>query len=126
MRGYTTDDTYIHLRYAHNLIERGEFSFNPGASSYGATSPLWIFGLALLLKLGLSPFSVGLVAGSLSGLGVVLLLDAILEKMTFSGAVAGHSPDAGGHRDPWFLRWTFSGMETPLATLLLLALLFPL
>ncbi len=47
MRGYITDDTYIHLRYAENLLQYGEFSFNPGQQTYGATSPLWIFGLAL-------------------------------------------------------------------------------
>ena len=74
LRGYTTDDTYIHLRYAHNLIERGEFSFNPGASSYGATSPLWIFGLALLLKLGLEPFTSAWLLGVVSGAAVILLL----------------------------------------------------
>ncbi len=125
LRGYTTDDTYIHLRYAHNLIERGEFSFNPGASSYGATSPLWIFGLALLLKLGLEPFTSAWLLGVVSGAAVILLLDDILERMTFSAywralvllVVVG---------DPWFLRWTFSGMETPLATFFLLLLLYPL
>ena len=47
-RGYVTDDTYIHLRYVQNLLTRGEFSFNPGVSTYGATSPLWILGLVLL------------------------------------------------------------------------------
>ena len=52
VRGYITDDTFIHLRYAENLLQYGEFSFNPGEHTYGATSPLWIFGLALLLKLG--------------------------------------------------------------------------
>nr|MEE4268070.1 hypothetical protein [Candidatus Krumholzibacteria bacterium] len=125
MRGYTTDDTYIHLRYAHNLIERGEFSFNPGSSSYGATSPLWIFGLALLLKLGLSPFLSAWLLGVISGLSVVLFLDLILEKMTFSGLWRAMLLMLAVS-DPWFLRWTFSGMETPLATLLLLVLLFPL
>ena len=63
LRGYITDDTFIHLRFVENLLERGEFSFNPGDKAYGATSPLWVFGLALLV------ISVALVlrgAGSLS------------------------------------------------------------
>lgn len=124
MRGYTTDDTYIHLRYAHNLLERGEFSFNPGSSSYGATSPLWIFGLALFLKLGLSPFLSAWLLGVLSGVGVVLVLDQILERMTFSALWRGLLLVLAVS-DPWFLRWTFSGMETPLATLLLLGLMYP-
>jgi len=123
--GYITDDTYIHLRYAHNLIDYGEFSFNPGESSYGATSPLWIFGLAFFLKLGLAPFAAAKLLGLLSGALVIFVLDAILEKMTFASSwklgimLAAVS-------DVWFLRWTFSGMETPLATALLLVLLWPL
>lgn len=125
LRGYITDDTYIHLRYAHNLIERGEFSFNPGQGSYGATSPLWIFCLAVFLKLGLAPFTAAWLLGALCGLAMILVLDSILERMTFPSiwktvllllAVS----------DVWFLRWTFSGMETPLATTLLLVLLWPL
>lgn len=125
MQGYTTDDTYIHLRYAQNLIDRGEFSFNPGQQSYGATSPLWIFILAIFLKLGLAPFTAAWLAGVLSGLLLLLLLDAMLERMTFP---TGWKPAilllAAG--DVWFVRWTFSGMETPLATALLLLLLWPL
>ncbi|MFT5233574.1 MAG: arabinofuranosyltransferase, partial [Candidatus Krumholzibacteriia bacterium] len=78
MRGYITDDTFIHLRYAENLAQRGEFSFNPGQHTYGATSPLWIFGLALLLKLGLSPFAAATVFGGLSGLLVLVLVEKAL------------------------------------------------
>ncbi len=125
LRGYITDDTYIHLRYAHNLIERGEFSFNPGQGSYGATSPLWIFCLAVFLKLGLAPFTAAWLLGALSGLAMLLVLDSILERMTFPA----HWKSALlilAASDVWFLRWTFSGMETPLATTMLLLLLWPL
>ena len=125
LRGYITDDTYIHLRYAHNLIERGEFSFNPGQGSYGATSPLWIFGLAVFLKLGLAPFTAAWLLGALSGLAMILILDSILERMTFPALWKGALLVLAAS-DVWFLRWTFSGMETPLATALLLLLLWPL
>lgn len=125
LRGYITDDTYIHLRYAHNLIERGEFSFNPGQGSYGATSPLWIFGLAIFLKLGLPPFTTAWLLGALSGLGMILLFENILNRMPFPD-----SWKAGllllAVSDVWFLRWTFSGMETPLATAFMVFLLWPL
>ncbi|MCB1886340.1 MAG: hypothetical protein KDH20_01925 [Rhodocyclaceae bacterium] len=125
MRGYITDDTFIHLRYAENLLRFGEFSFNPGDATYGATSPLWIFGLALLLKLGLSPFAAAATLGALSGALVIVLVDRILERMTYQAGwkliflivVAA---------DAWFLRWSWSGMETPLATAMLLVLLWPL
>ena len=125
MRGYITDDTFIHLRYAENLLAHGEFSFNHGESTYGATSPLWIFALALALKLGLSPFAAAAVCGGLSGLLVIVLLDKILARLAF--------PEHWKTlllvvivSDAWFLRWSWSGMETPLATALLLALLWPL
>jgi hypothetical protein len=125
LRGYITDDTFIHLRYAQHLLERGEVSFNPGEPTYGATSPLWIFGLALLLKLGLPAALAAWALGALCGVAVILVVDAILSRLTYPEswklivlvAVAA---------DPWFLRWTFSGMETPLATLALLVMLWPL
>jgi len=125
LRGYVTDDTYIHLRYARNLVERGEFAFNPGHDTYGATSPLWIFGLALLLKIGLAPLIAAWVLGIISGLLAILLLDAILERLPFlpiwrAALLLMMVTDA------WFLRWMFSGMETPLATMFLLLLLWPL
>lgn len=125
LRDYTTDDTFIHLRYAQNLLDRGEFSFNPGEATYGATSPLWIFVLAFLLKCGLAPLTAAWLAGALAGLAVLLLFDAIVERLTFpafwKGAVLLLAV-----ADAWFLRWSYSGMETPLATLLLLLLLWPL
>ena len=125
LRGYVTDDTFIHLRYARNLLELGEFSFNPGETAYGATSPLWIFGLALFLKLGVPPLAAVWVLGTLSGLAVILLMDLILDRMPFADRwkLACLAVMAS---DVWFLRWTFSGMETPLATFLLLVLLWPL
>ncbi len=125
LRGYITDDTYIHLRYTENLLERCEFSFNPGESTYGATSPLWILGLMLCLKLGLSGPAAAWTLGMVSGGLVVLVLAGLLRRLAF--------PESWrwwlfilGVVDAWFLRWTASGMETPLATLALLVLLWPL
>ncbi len=125
MRGYITDDTFIHLRYAENLLQYGEFSFNPGQHSYGATSPLWIFGLALLLKLGLTPFAAATTLGGISGLLVVLLVDKILTRLSFPEGWKALFLLAVVS-DTWLLRWTWSGMETPLATAFLLLLLWPL
>lgn len=125
LRGYTTDDTWIHLRYARHLVERGEISFNPGEPTYGATSPLWIFGLALLLEVGLAPAMAAWLLGAVCALGVVLVADAILSRFSYpeSWKTIVLAVIAA---DPWFLRWGFSGMETPLATLSLLVLLWPL
>jgi hypothetical protein len=125
LRGYITDDTFIHLRFAQNLLERGEFSFNPGEQTYGATSPLWVFGLALLIKLGLAPMTAAWVFGAACGLIMILAADTIVERLTFgrSWKILVMLLLAS---DVWFLRWSFSGMETPLATALLVVLLIPL
>jgi hypothetical protein len=45
-----TDDGFIHVQYARNLMERGEYSFNAGEPSFGTTSPLWVMALAALGK----------------------------------------------------------------------------
>jgi len=125
LRDYVTDDTFIHLRFAKNLLERGEFSFNPGEQTYGATSPLWVLGLALLMKIGLAPLTAAWFLGAVCGLILILAACSIVERLTFAShwkvllmlLVVS---------DVWFLRWTFSGMETPLATALLVILLIPL
>lgn len=39
---YVEDDAYIHCQFARNLLERGEFSFNPGERMPGDTAPLWV------------------------------------------------------------------------------------
>lgn len=124
LRGYITDDTFIHLRYAENLLHRGEFSFNPGEHSYGATSPLWIFGLALLLAGGVPPLSAPFVLGALSGLLTVGVAWSLLRRLNLPEAwrTAALLLITG---DVWFLRWNFSGMETPLITALLLVLVAP-
>ena len=125
LRGYVTDDTYIHLRYAENVAERSLFAFNPGESTYGATSPLWIFGLVLLLKLGVTGPSAAWILGLASGFLTLVILAELLKRLAF--------PEVWRWwiflltaADAWFLRWTMSGMETPLATAALLALLWPL
>ncbi|MBD3221461.1 hypothetical protein GF314_09480 [bacterium] len=125
LRGYVTDDTYIHLRYAENLLAHGEFSFNPGESTYGATSPLWILGLAALLELGLAGPAAAWTLGLISGALLVVVLAGLLRRLPFSEPWRWWL-FALGIADAWFLRWTMSGMETPLATVALLVLLWPL
>ncbi|MFO7655313.1 MAG: hypothetical protein R6X25_16050 [Candidatus Krumholzibacteriia bacterium] len=125
LRGYTTDDTYIHLRYAENLLERGEFAFNPGVLTYGATSPLWVLGLAALLALGVPPSTAPALLGLMAAAGALLLFDAILTRLPFRSSWKFWLLLLAA-ADVWFLRWARSGMETPLSGLVLLLLLWPL
>jgi branched-subunit amino acid transport protein len=39
---FPLDDSYIHLVYAQNLADTGDFSLNPGEPSMGTSSPLWV------------------------------------------------------------------------------------
>lgn len=125
LQGYVTDDTYIHLRYAENLASRGEFAFNPGDSTYGATSPLWIIGLVALLSLGVTGPAAAWTMGLVSGMLMIIVYAGLLRRLPFSEPWRWWL-FALGVVDAWFLRWTMSGMETPLATAALLVLLWPL
>ena len=50
LRGGFTDDGFIHVQYARNLMTRGEYSFNSGETSFGTTSPLWVMVLAVVAR----------------------------------------------------------------------------
>lgn len=121
-----TDDTYIHFQYARNLADAGEFSFNRGDPSYGATSPLWVLALALLKKLGLWRFDPLLWSRLLAwsaGVGSIVLLfrSGRREQGARSAWIAGCALAV----DAWMIRWASVGMEsTFVAFWVLLALLF--
>src|ERR1043165_7424208 len=54
--GFPLDDTWIHLTYARNLAEHGEWAFRLGEHSSGSTSPLWTFLLSIGFVLKLAPY----------------------------------------------------------------------
>lgn len=113
-----TDDGFIHIQYARNIMTRGEYSFNPGEVSFGTTSPLWVMALAAAGKLGAG--ADGLVGASrvfswiaaLAALAVVhraLLLMGATRRIALFGALAFAA-------DAWFVRWSALGMESSAAT----------
>lgn len=54
--GFPLDDTWIHLTYARNFAEHGEWAYRLGERSAGSTSPLWTVLLAIGFLLDLAPF----------------------------------------------------------------------
>ena len=109
----TFDDSYISLNFARNLAEHGKLSFDGRDWTTGATSPLHVGILAVLLKLGIDPFyasaAVGVAGHMLLALGVYWMALAIfrsrLAGVLGALAIAGTSYaalDAG------------NGLETPL------------
>ena len=120
--GGFTDDGYIHVQYARNLIERGEYSFNPGEISFGTTSPLWVMMLASLGSVSGNPdFLVPLsqVLSWLSALFALLVVYAVAVSMgarPFTALLCTTVMAA----DAWFVRWSALGMESSTAVLAVL------
>ncbi len=113
-----TDDGFIHVQYARNLMTRGEYSFNPGEVSFGTTSPLWVITLAALGKPFGDPGALVDLSRVLSWLaafaaviavhGLLLALGAS-RRMALFGAIAFAV-------DAWMVRWSALGMESSAAT----------
>jgi hypothetical protein len=78
------DDSFISMTFARNLAEHGKLSFDGVSWSTGATSPLHVSIMALLLKLGIAPITVdvyvGVVSHAFLAAGVYLLAWAILRN----------------------------------------------
>ncbi|HEX7077904.1 MAG TPA: hypothetical protein VF363_05750 [Candidatus Eisenbacteria bacterium] len=115
--GFFTDDSYIHLVFARNLVSGHGFSFNPGEPVYGFTSPLWVFLLAGADRIGFD----WLVGARVLGLVFTLLAVAATFRLAraaggSTGASFAAAASLGFHA--WFLRWSLSGMETSLAAFL--------
>jgi hypothetical protein len=119
LHGGFTDDGFIHVQYARNLMTRGEYSFNPGETSFGTTSPLWVMALAVLAR----PFNDGhalVVAGQtlswLASLAVLFVLHQLMLSIGATRRVAMLATIALA-ADVWLVRWGALGMESSLAAL---------
>ena len=120
LRHYVTDDTYIHLRYAQQLAHGQGFVFNSGERVYGTTSPLWVLALGEAMAIGVDGLLASKLLGALATLASLLLWWALVRRTLVSpllrvAATLAWAPHA------WMLRWSLSGMETPLAVCLVLA-----
>ena len=47
-RGHILDDSFIHLKYARNLLESGNLCYNIGNKSFGSSSLLYVFIISFL------------------------------------------------------------------------------
>jgi len=120
VRGYLTDDTFIHLQYARHLAEGQGFVFNPGERVYGSTSPLWVALIADGIALGLDGLWTARALGAIATLGsVVLFMQLMRRNLRVVSLRCLATIVWAAH--PWMIRWSVSGMETPLAVALVLA-----
>lgn len=120
VRGYLTDDTFIHLQYARNLAAGHGFVFNAGEHVYGSTSPLWVALLADGMFLGFDGVRVAHVLGFVATLAsVALFFNLMRNSLRMPELRALATITWAAHA--WMIRWSISGMETPLAVALVLA-----
>jgi len=121
--GFPLDDAWIHLTYARNLAEHGEWAFRLGQRSAGSTAPLWTVLLSIGFLLRLAPYAWTFFLG-----WVVLTLLGIHAENIARRLIESYKP-----RIPWVglffvlawhLTWSaVSGMETLLHGLIVLAVL---
>jgi hypothetical protein len=114
-----TDDGFIHIQYARNIITLGEYSFNPGEISFGTSSPLWVMLLAALGSIfgsGDALIWISRVLSWLAGFGAVLVVFTLVRRAKAARVTAVMAACAFA-ADPWFARWTALSMESSLAVL---------
>lgn len=108
------DDAFIALRYAKNLIEHHELSYNLGQRVEGFTSPLWVLLVSVAGALG------GKIPGAtrLFGMGAAALafhaLSRFWDELEPSAPRLVLAPAAALAMSAPFAAWTLSGLETPL------------
>ncbi len=124
--GFPLDDAWIHLVYARNLLSGNGLSYNPGQLEAGLSAPLWTLLITPLLALSSAP---AITAACIKALGVGLsVTTAVLLSRTL--LALGTRPSVAlvaalaSVLDPFTMLGALSGMEVPLASCLLMWLVF--
>lgn len=121
--GFPLDDAWIHLTYARNFAEHGEWAFRLGERSAGSTSPLWTFLLSLGYFLNLAPYAWTFFLGWLVLTALGISAETAVRKLV--DLYAARIPWVGIFFVlAWHLTWSaVSGMETLLHGLIIFIIL---
>lgn len=117
------DDTFIHLRFVHNMIRGYGATYNIGDPTYGATSPLWLIVLTLPALLGFPlPTASAIVS-------LLLTLTSVIVAYVFALSILRNRYYALVAAFVWavnptLVRWAASGMESTLAAALVMLALY--
>ena len=123
---YSPDDTFIYMQYARNISGGEGFSFNAGESSYGVTSPLWVIILTIPYIFGFDGFWFSKILDLVCAICSVLIFYR-LAKLLFSKDSSNFFPIFASSLfilNIWFIRWSFTGMETNFAVLCVLLIFY--
>src|SRR5712664_1179887 len=113
------DDAYITLRAAANWAAGYGPVFNPGERVESTTSPLWTALLAAAIRVGARPETLLAVLGAVFAAASAAISSAL--ALELGGLLAGVLAGAVIAVLPTWSGWTFSGMEVPLAGLMISA-----
>lgn len=121
---FTSDDSYITMRYARNAAAGQGLVFNPGERVEGYSNPLWLGLLVIAAKLGLDLVVVAKLLGIAAGLLTLLFALGIILRLT-----DGRNPLAYWGLLPLatsaaFAVYAASGLETILYACFLAAIVY--
>ena len=112
--GYIEDDAFIHLEFARSVAEGHGFAFN-GMVTNGDTAPLWVLVLVGLHTLGIEWFmctKVACVLGLVSTVPAIVYLARDLTGRDSPFQRLAPAAVAVTVLNPYFVHWSFSGMES--------------
>jgi len=121
--GFPLDDAWIHLVYARNFAEHGEWAFRLGEHSAGSTAPLWTALLAIGYLIHLAPYAWAYILGWLALCAISILAENTARRIV--PAYQSRIPWVGLFIAlEWHLTWSAtSGMEILLHGLIVMAVL---
>jgi hypothetical protein len=121
--GFPLDDAWIHLTYARNLADHGEWAFRLGQRSAGSTSPLWTVLLSIGFLIDLAPYVWTYLLGWVILTSLAVYAENMARKLV--AEYKSRIPWVGlFFAFAWHLTWSaVSGMETLLHALLIFVVL---
>ena len=121
-RNHFLDDTFIHLKIASNIVEKGIYSFNGITRDFSTSSPLYTTLLSLGLRIWESPYlaktlNIFFYFFNYSIVSIFLLKTKKLNSLILSIFLVGISSPLG-------VRWLTDGMESSLVMLFAMIIAF--
>ncbi len=81
---FISDDSFITLRYARNLVQGEGLVFNPGERVEGFTNMLWTLLLSLCGVIGIDLLAAARILGVVAGLATIILTYRLFHALNVS------------------------------------------